>query len=141
MPVDLGWLLEDRVMMVRFAGVVSDEDMDALDAFLIDNLDRSQQPFVHFVIDTRAITVQTSMKKALWMKGNRHPRRGWLVTVGALKHAPSRFIVGAMTTMFKVRHRDVETPKDAIDILQRMDPNLPELDPARLEAFYPEPVL
>lgn len=140
MPVSTGWLCEDRVMVIRFEGVISDADMDVVDDFILRGYDNSPVPVVHVIADTRAITVHSSLRKTLRLKCMRHARRGLAITVGALKNPTSRFIVGALTSMFQLRHRDVEVPHDALDILRRMDPALPDLEPVRLDAFYPEMV-
>lgn len=140
MPIDTDWLYEDRVLIARLRGVISDADMDGMDVFLMDGFDRSPFPVVHLIVDTRAITVPTSLRKSLRLKSNRHPRRGWIITVGTLKNPMPRFIVGVLTSMFQLRHREVEEPSEAIEIFQRLDPSLPDLTPlqARLTAFYAE---
>lgn len=141
MPVQMGWLMENRVMVLRFEGVISDEDIDMMDEFVTRSYDNSPQPTVHLIADTRAITVQSSLKKTLRMKCVRHARRGWTITIGALHNTTSRFIVGAITSMFQIRHRDQEGLEEALEALQRVDPSLPKLQlPELLIAeFYPQP--
>jgi hypothetical protein len=127
MPVQMGWLVENRIVILRFEGIISDTDIDAMDEYVTRCYDNAVFPMVHLIADTRAITTQSNLKKLLRMKCVRHARRGWTITIGALHNATSRFIVGAITSMFSIRHRDVEDLDLAIEVLQRSDPALPRL--------------
>jgi hypothetical protein len=139
----MGWYCEDHVIFLRFVGKITADDLPAMDTFVVRCYESSPQVMVHMIVDVRDVTEHTPLRQTLRLRSLRHARRGWMMTVGALQHPVSRFVVGAITSMFKIRHRDADGVDEALDFLQGLNPGLPDLQPCRpaLAQFYPEQAL
>ena len=143
MPYEAGWLIQDRVMIIRYAGVLSSEDVrqyleetlamrDEANARLGEN-----GPLVHTITDATRLE-SYSLKMAdiqKMLKSLRTQRVGWSIFVHP---APSeRFWASLGQQWAGVRHREFNTMSTALEFL-RIDTTLPADEIDRLLAEFGE---
>jgi hypothetical protein len=127
MPSETRWLLEDRILFSHHSGVMSDEDIQKMDAETLAYLEASSAQLVHHIIDSRAITKAASIRQTMQVKAPYHPRTGWVITIGASQNPLVRFLTALVTSATKLRYREVATFEDALALLQQLDTTLPDL--------------
>lgn len=128
MPYKVEWLVEKRVMLSRYEGIVSIEDargqVSEGNALL-----RQGIPLTHSIIDMSAVEKLPSLQLASeFMSTDMSEVRdklGWTIIITNnkfLKFASSLFV-----PMFKVRQRFFGTLDEALAFLQGEDDTLPPL--------------
>jgi hypothetical protein len=127
MPIETRWYLEDRVAYARLSGVVTDADLQAMDAWMIQCMETSPAMLVHHIIDAKDITQPTSARQAMQLKAPRHAKMGWGITIGINLNPMLRFLTALIVSVARIRYRDVNTFDEALAQLQTFDPNLPDL--------------
>lgn len=127
MPSKTRWLLENHVLFSLHSGVMSDEDIQKMDAETIAFLETSPAQQVHHIIDARAITKAASIRQTMQVKAPYHPRTGWVITIGATQNPLVRFLTALVTSATKLRYRETATLEAALTLLQQLDATLPDL--------------
>ena len=130
MPVEVGWLVEGRVILVRFWGVVRFEDIAQSVHDEIAHLDQGSALMVHSLIDIskqeRVICSIESLQNIL-APLFRHPAKGWTVVYGRPGDLLSTMVNTAVSQSFHLRHRIVGTREEALTFLSHVDPALKDL--------------
>lgn len=134
MPYRLAWLLENRVMLIGYEGVVTSAD---LQAYLDESLalrDRANAvlgaggPLVHTITDARRATkMEVTMKDGQnIIKTLRKQRVGWSVYIA--RSAFDQFFAGIGHQMAGVRYRSLNSVTEAVEFLKSVDDTLATFD-------------
>lgn len=122
------WLVPDRVIYMWAQGDVSASVRTWMNTQAIFLYHSCATPKVHIVLDMQNVTARPKGTKkdrpAVW-----HPRRGWIVSIGAVRHHLARQIVNFVLNLMHLNYMDTETPEQGLALLQQADPTLPDLKP------------
>jgi hypothetical protein len=119
-------------------GDSSDQDLLDIDQQVINYLNQSDAPLVHFIMDQRnappvpSSKVAAQIKVATQLKWPKHPKYGWAIMVGPT-NSLQRFIIAVATNFFKVRQRTFITMDEGLDFLNDIDSSLPALRDNKLD--------
>ena len=137
MPLQLRWYLENRVILLTSQGDSSDQDLLDIDQKVINYLNQSDAPLVHFIMDQRNVPpappskAAAQIKVATQLKWPKHPKYGWAIMIGPT-NSLQRFIIAVATNFFKIRQRGFNTMDEGLDFLNDIDGTLPALRDHRL---------
>jgi hypothetical protein len=122
------WLVPDRVIYMWAQGDVSASVRSWMNAQAIFLYHSCATPKVHIVLDMQGVTGRAKGTKqdrpAVW-----HPRRGWIVSIGAVRSDLMRRIVNFLLNVMNLNYFDSETTEKGLALLQQADPTLPDLKP------------
>ena len=124
MPITHEWLIPDQVMGVRWSGIITKQELEALDQSLLQILNTTQSPHVHFVSHELDLLEELSLKAYIRTQTPRHPRFGWYVVVQPRQNAFGRMVTQMACTLLQIRFRIVENETAAWKCLQRVNPLL-----------------
>jgi hypothetical protein len=122
------WLVPDRVIYMWASGDISPGVREWMNTQAVYLYHSCATPRIHLFIDTRQVTDQSRATRqdqpAIW-----HPRRGWCVTLGAIRNPVLRALLNPLLHLFRAYIQDFASNEDAIAFLQKADPTLPDLQP------------
>lgn len=132
MAYKISWLLENRIMLITYDGVLSKADLQNYLSETMDMRDRANAklglngPLVHTITDARRMTKnEMSLKEALNMLTMvRKQRVGWSIYIPATKL--DKFFASLGHQLVGVRFNSFETVNDAIKFLIDTDESLGE---------------
>ncbi len=130
MSYKISWLLENRILLISYDGVLSKVDLQTYLAESMDMRDRANAilteggPFVHTITDARRMTrTELSLNEALkTMRIVRNQRVGWTVYIPAKKL--DMFFATLGHQFAGVRYRNAESIAEAIAFLKTVDETL-----------------
>lgn len=126
MPVQLSWLLENHVILVRNEGNITDQDMLDSDQPINNYMSQSKAPLVHLIVDNTKAVYTPSVKAVTQATFPKHPQCGWIILVGST-NTFTRFVNAVVSNIFKTRNRMFDTFDEALDFLNQVDSTLPAL--------------
>lgn len=134
MPVEIGWMIPNRISYFRYVGDVTIEELTEASEIGLRLLRGASAPLVHTIQDSREMTsfpnklgsVMKSVRESLT-----EPHMGWLLSVG-IENDLVRFIATMVAKMTKLRHRIFVEMDDAYAFLQHVDTTLPQLSDIQL---------
>src|SRR4051794_21008942 len=115
MPYEVGWLVENRVIVQRFYGVM---ELDQFRETVSKTTDMivAGTPFVHVVTDMSSVQKFPMNLQALSsITGKKHPHMGWFIMVGA--NPLARFTMATLSQIINMRLRGVTTMTEALQFL------------------------
>lgn len=122
------WLVPDRVIYMWAEGDVSTSVRDWMNAKAVYFYHSCATPKIHIIVDMQTVTSRARGSKndrpAVW-----HPRRGWIISIHAVKNPLLRTLVNTMLSVLRLNYVDTPTVKEGLEYLQRADPTLPDLQP------------
>ncbi|MAS32439.1 MAG: hypothetical protein CL610_00445 [Anaerolineaceae bacterium] len=119
MPVELSWLIPERVLHERFYGDVTIEDIQELASTLPPFMEEGV-PLIHTIIDATNVTSHPSIKDIHEHSSLRtYPNEGWRVMVGA--NAVARFIGSIILQVMGQRYRMYDTLDEALHFIADQD--------------------
>lgn len=129
MPVEISWLLEGRVINVKYSGDVTLEDKRDGAELEYEYLEAGTAPLVHVLLDitdqtsapTNIKAIQDALDKAL-----SHPAKGWTIAFGKEEFKMENFVNSVVTQPYSVRYRTFATRAEALEFLTYMDSTLAE---------------
>ncbi len=123
MPIQLQWLVQDRVIFGEYSGVITADEFRQAMSQTMTMIESSTMPLVHVIVDNthvdeypKSIPVLHDATKDLFS----HPRYGWLLVYGQTDRLSS-FFLQVITSLFKVRFRMMQSRADAVAFLQHVD--------------------
>lgn len=122
MPVRVGWLVKDQIVVVESRGYITDEEFFELDKRGVEYLEASNQPKIHIIFDNRNLSHQPGFVTQTKAKVGKHEKLGMSIVVGA-SNPFIKFVSSAATQFLGVRLRFVEDLDVARDILESMLPD------------------
>jgi hypothetical protein len=125
---EMGWLVEDRVRLLRLPKHFSTEAFQTYDRETCDLLETLPHPLFHVILDVRIVESFPPLSVCLGMRSIRHPRVGWILSVGAAKNALMRFFLSAVVGATRIRYKDCQSLEEAMSFLSMHDPALPQIE-------------
>ena len=129
MPVEITWLVADRVLYVKSIDVVTVKELFEADDQILAALDRTPSPKLHILLDDVEQTAQPGLLEYNKLKSIRHPKIGWVFEFGT-NNKMILFVSAAIVQMFRIPYRVVQTREEAIGMLYKADPTLPAIHEA-----------
>jgi hypothetical protein len=126
MPLQVSWIVENRIIHISSDGEVGDQDLLNIDPIMVDYINQSEAPLVHIIL-TGSASIPVGFKTVKSLEWPQHARFGWTVLVG-LTNPLFRMIAAAGASLFKTRLRNVDTLEEALVFLQEVDSTLPSLE-------------
>ncbi|HLV34728.1 MAG TPA: hypothetical protein VKY59_06440 [Spirillospora sp.] len=122
MPIEVEWFVPRRVILQRFYGEITLEDIRQSDE-LIEPLMAEGIPLIHTIIDASEVESHPSMKDIQNAATNtKYEGEGWRVLVGA--GAIARFIGSIILQLMGQRYRMYDTLEEAVAFLHDQDPSI-----------------
>lgn len=112
------WLVEGRIRLVTLKHNLSAATLLAYDWETITLMDRMSTP-LHVIVDTRELQSFPSLSDCLHVEHIRHPRMGYMLTIGVNRNRMMRFFLNSIGRATRVHFQDFETPEGAIFYLQQ----------------------
>jgi hypothetical protein len=127
--VEISWLVENRIALIVWEGVVTLDDAETATQASIRLIREGTAP-VHVINDTSVVKKFPSLLE-LRRVGARetHANAGWAIMV--VTHPVLRFLVSILLQLAGTKYRLVATRQEAVDFLMSRDSSLPSQD-ARL---------
>jgi hypothetical protein len=127
------WLVDGWVRLLTLTGDVDSETFQAYDRDTSAMMDTMTRPLFHVIVDVRKLESFPPLNVCLGMTSIRHPRMGWMISVGATKNALMRFFLTVVVTAARIRYKDFEHIDEAVAFLRAHDAALPmfEVLPSR----------
>jgi hypothetical protein len=123
MGFEASWLIEKRVALVSFSGVVTVEDAAAATQASIRLISEGTAP-VHMINDTTDVEKFPPLLELREVGAREsHPNTGWTVMV--VTHPVLRFIVSILLQLARTKYRLAGTRQEAIDFIVSRDSTLP----------------
>ena len=129
MPVEITWLVEDRVLYVKSVDAVTVDELFAADEQILGELNRVDTPKLHVLLDDVEQTSQPGLREYNKLQSIRHPKIGWVIEFGT-NNKMILFVSSAIVQMFRIPYRVVQTREEAIAMLYKADPSLPRIHEA-----------
>jgi hypothetical protein len=130
MPISHRWFLENRIVLFKFSGSVTFEEVVSALEDSARIVNESEEEKVHFLHDwsqlERFPTNILQIRKETNAPIRDLRKLGWLVIFGA-ENRLLRYISQTVLQVFRIRFRMFTHAEDAIAYLRKMDPTLPEL--------------
>lgn len=126
MTITAKWLLDNKVFLVTYQGIIEIDDLKQLTNDMVSMIDQSDSHLVHSLIDVRQIErypmnvvqIISSTRKLLT-----HPRYGWMIVFGNPDSAMG-FILHTIAGAMRLRMRMFTTLVEAKDFLQSVDSSI-----------------
>lgn len=126
----LSWLLENRILLISYEGMITKADLQTYLAETMDMRDRANAlhgeggPLVHTITDASHMTgTELNLKEALKsLDAVRKQRVGWTIYIAAGKM--DLFFAGLGHQFAGVRFRCVGSVAEGIDFLKQVDDTL-----------------
>lgn len=123
MPFEITWIVDQRVILERFYGVFTAEDVRAADAQIITMLNESCFTRVHAIIDDTHVTKMPPKTALLNLKVVQHEKLGWTIIYG-MDNFRWRNVTTIIANILGFRLAIVDTYTDAIQMLDGHDPTI-----------------
>jgi hypothetical protein len=128
------WAVQGRVVMTRFSGKYTLEDVEeSISQYATMVVNEGKPPFIHNIMDGTTVTelsqdVLSLIKVSKLMRSTLNDTRvGWILSVDPDPHPVLRFVGVALMQMTKVRYRHLSTMEEAIAFLADVDDTLPSV--------------
>lgn len=123
MPIEVSWLVPNRVIMARGYGMVTPEENAESDRQVIELLNTGTAP-IHVVMDVQAVEqfplyqIDDEVKNVRRMTD--HPALGW-ATICGTTNPMVRFMSSIVARLTGVRFRIFKTLDEGLDFLKEQD--------------------
>ncbi len=128
MPVQVEWLLENRIIIVKSHGILTVDDFRNSAREVTRMIGSCDTPCVHIVMDDTLVTeiprsISSMRHATTWLD---HPRLGWAVCYGTEDRFIT-FVSQMVARVTRIRYRRVADYGEAIALLQAKDGSLPQI--------------
>ncbi|MEM6282086.1 MAG: hypothetical protein AAF787_07830 [Chloroflexota bacterium] len=132
MPVNVEWLIPDKIILVKTTGNMNLEVMRVGGEIIHEMLDASSANRVHVMGDETEVTgVEANALKitrtVTWL---RHSRLGYTVSFGSINPL-MKVVTNVGSSIAGMRYRRVDSMDEALMFLAEADPELPPVDDIR----------
>jgi hypothetical protein len=122
MPVEVSWLIPQRVIYERFSGEVTLDDIRR-NSELVAPMMAEGIPLIHTIIDVAAVTSHPGLNEIRNSTPmDTYDNEGWRILVGA--NAVARFVGSIILQLMKRRFRAYPTLEEALQFLENQDDSL-----------------
>ena len=127
MPQETGWYIEEKVIIARYWGAVTLQDIYDSAAIEHELLESARGHTVHVLVDkigqtsspTELIRVREALRSVLT-----HPAMGWTVAYGNIQDVTRDYINVVITKSFKAHYRAFPSRVQALAFLAKADHSL-----------------
>lgn len=122
MPFQTEWLVPNAVILTRFSGEASKDDMITSGNRSVAMIDSCDAQWVHIIVDSTAATTSPSLPTTISTARSTpiHERSGWVLTVGG-QNAIVKLAMGVARELMHLRTHSFDTVEDAIGFLKSVD--------------------
>jgi hypothetical protein len=133
--VEVSWLVENHIILWYDKGRSTIEGGRQVEPQVLQMLEDSPAALVHVVFDYRDLTEMPSLADNIRANYQfpTHPKFGWVALVG-MTDPMQRMIVSMLGGIFKARMRLVPNTLAALEYLESVDANLPDLSAYKKQA-------
>ena len=130
MPQETGWYIEGRVIVARYWGAITLQDIYDSAAIEYEMLENAGNRTIHVLVDQIG---QTSSPRELLRIREilrpvlTHPARGWTVAFGNIQDVNRDYINVVITKSFKKRYRAFPSRVQALAFLAKADHSLRDM--------------
>lgn len=124
MPAHISWYQDERIVLARFEGDQSIEDITQVNTTITEMI-KTGKPRVHMIVDTSkmgSIPLKLSQLAAV-NAYLREPNLGTIVTIG-MDNVLIRFLASMVSQIAHIELKTVSTMDEAVDVLKRLDQTL-----------------
>jgi len=122
-------MVPERVIFATGTGSANPTVRDWMNARIVFLMHSCSTPQIHLIFDVRHL-VGISLT-SLTSPVLRHPRRGWCISIGRAEPYPMTQVLRLIARITIGSYRACSRPEDALTLLQRLDPTLPDLQAYR----------
>jgi hypothetical protein len=131
MPYTVGWLLENKIILIVGSGIFTIQDAIGntnAAAELAEQAAASGPVIVHAISNMLDVIKQPSIAEQFSIRNQLKiaPNRGWIIIVSK-PNSLVRLITNMTIQLFNLRFRMVASMEEAVSTLQKLDPTLPDL--------------
>ncbi|MCL4248802.1 MAG: hypothetical protein KJ065_11715 [Anaerolineae bacterium] len=122
MPFQTEWLVPNAVIMTRFFGEATKEDMITSGNRSVAMIDSCDAQWVHIIVDSTAATTSPSLPATISTARSTpiHERAGWVLTVGG-QNVIVKLAMGVARELMHLRTQSFDTVDEAIAFLKSAD--------------------
>lgn len=126
MPIDNAWLIEGKVIYSRVFGDVNMTDLKAGDEVLNQLLKNRTETYVHCIVDCSDLTSVPRLGAGGRSGLTSLERLGWVALYG-IENRALLFVGTMFAQLFRLRWRFYRSSDEALNFLQRLSDDLPDL--------------
>src|SRR5690348_160826 len=132
MTAQISWLVENHIIYWKAEGVTTIAEIKEAEAKVLQMFAQSPAALVHIIFDLQAVTAMPSLAENIRAKFEfpLNPKCGWSILIG-IKDPVQKMIVSILGGIFKSRMRLVPSKLVAMELLESVDANLPDLTSAK----------
>ncbi len=137
MSIDIRWGVENHLIQTTLHGSMTLEELIQLTDRMLQLVDSSSHPIVHFMVDVRQIQTYLPLQEVIKLRPHlaTHPGSGWLILISNNK---TLTFISTLVNGTKSRMRAFQTIEEALAFLRERDDTaaypeslpVPELDQA-----------
>ncbi|MCA9908539.1 MAG: hypothetical protein KC519_07815 [Anaerolineae bacterium] len=133
MPYQNEWLVPNAVILTRFLGETTKEEMIASGNRTVAMIDSCDTQWVHIIVDSSAATSSPSLPATISTARATpvHARAGWVCTVGG-QNGIVKLAMGVARELMNLRAQSFNSIDEAIVYLKRVDETI-DWSQARME--------
>jgi hypothetical protein len=131
--VTVRWLVPDRVIFVAGEGEINSAVHTWMNTRIVYLMHSCATPKIHLISDMSRITYVPLSNLAKPNPVLRHPRLGWLISVGTSRNRVMALVFLLLARFMKFKYQTCDTLDEALISLQQLDPSLPDLRPYQSE--------
>ncbi len=124
MPYQIGWLVENRVILMTFTDKLITEDVFAIDKEVIRLFESSPESKVYTLADlTRNTSLPPLANLMNKLQSPKHPKYAFAITYG-YSNSLVRTILLVLVSIFRMKYRNLRTREEALRFLRTIEPTL-----------------
>lgn len=123
MPYEIKWLIPNEIILERFYGVFTAEEVEAADMQIIALLEGSPRETIHTIVDDADIEQMPPITALSKLKSARHDKLGWTIIYGQ-KNLGLRFTTTLANKILRFKVMVVDDFEGAIAKIRQLDPSV-----------------
>jgi hypothetical protein len=125
MPYQLSWWVKDRVIVEKFWGDFTDEDVSMWEQEILPMLEQTSSPKVHLLLEIADVHSLPSIGAIRQMSIPSHPKIGWVVVYGLRKNYVRALLLFTVL-LFNMHYKIVDNQHQALAFLAELDALIPK---------------
>lgn len=122
MPVEIRWYMPESVLLARYYGDITPDDIYKQYTIGIEMIEAVDTPLVHLIVDTTEVqSFPQNIMEFKSLLGDKAQNAGWVVLVGDNKLI--RFLTNIISGMMKLHITYVSTVDEALKFVIDRDPD------------------
>lgn len=129
MPVELSWLVEDKVTYSKFIGKVTMDELHMISDFGIELMEQSPNPIIHSIQDLSELqSIPMNIKDMISQArvAKPLPKVGWQIAYH-IPNKPIEILGKLLNKILNMKYLIATDYAEALEVLQSLDTNLDDL--------------